>query len=162
MLKTILFNSSVFSSIAVLMNSLLMMLWFPASVIIKEQFPSKCGLIRSCIFACSQKWCSLQCGGSQWTFSLIHQTTCVQIEKFFSSVQIIVIDIILRFRYLWFTILTGIAFAGAVVVFYYPKLQLPDTADFQLFDKSHVFEQYDLLYKHLFWFTKMQNVSRLL
>lgn len=45
-----------------------------------------------------------------------------------------------------------------VIVLYYPKLQLPDSADFKLFVDSHPFEVYDSHHKDLFWFEKIYTV----
>ncbi|KOC67518.1 Protein dispatched [Habropoda laboriosa] len=38
-------------------------------------------------------------------------------------------------------------------------LQLPDTANFQLFDSSHPFEKYDLIYSRKFWFEKHETID---
>lgn len=41
----------------------------------------------------------------------------------------------------WIALLGGLAVAAGVVVFHYPKLELPDTKEFQLFSSSHPFER---------------------
>nr|CAD7264806.1 unnamed protein product [Timema shepardi] len=51
--------------------------------------------------------------------------------------------------YMWFVILGSLAVASTVVIFYHPRLKLPDTKNFQLFDSSHLFEQYDMVYKDI-------------
>lgn len=65
----------------------------------------------------------------------------------------------MNLRYLWLCLLTAVAIASISVVFYWPRLRLPDSADFQLFAASHPFEQYDYIYKNKFWFEKPQKVS---
>ncbi|KAB7497321.1 Protein dispatched-like protein 1 [Armadillidium nasatum] len=72
--------------------------------------------------------------------------------------------IIVKPRHFWIIVLGSLAFCSAFVVFYYPGLRLPDSQDFQLFDRTHPFEQYDLNYKYLFWFErnlKLDIVNRL-
>lgn len=64
---------------------------------------------------------------------------------------------IVRLRFLWFLIFTGLAIASAVAVLYYPKLQLPDSKNFQLFESKHLFEQYDAKYREKFWFETLKK-----
>lgn len=66
--------------------------------------------------------------------------------------------IVIKFRWCWLLSLGTIAIICCIVVFQYPGLQLPDTADFQLFDSSHPFEKYDLIYSRKFWFEKYESV----
>lgn len=54
----------------------------------------------------------------------------------------------------------GGVFSG-IVVFYKPKLQLPDSPDFKLFVGSHPFEVYDTKFKNNFWFEKAYTVRNL-
>jgi len=50
--------------------------------------------------------------------------------------------LIFRLRYLWLCLLTGLALAAALIVFHHPKLQLPDSKEFQLFSSHHLFERW--------------------
>lgn len=43
-------------------------------------------------------------------------------------------------------------------VLIWPRLQVPDSTEFQLFEQNHPFEQYDLIYKNRFRFTRTQSV----
>ena len=65
--------------------------------------------------------------------------------------------IIVKSRYFWLVLFTTLAAGGAFVVFYYPKLQLPDSKEFQIFNADHPFEKYDLFLKKLFWFEKAKE-----
>lgn len=47
------------------------------------------------------------------------------------------------------------------MVLYYPGLQLPESPDFQLFSKSHPFEQYDAFYQDKFWFERLEKVGHI-
>lgn len=57
------------------------------------------------------------------------------------------------------SILGIIGILSSIVVLYWPKLQLPDSADFKLFVNNHPFELYDTIYKDRFWFEKVYTVS---
>lgn len=50
---------------------------------------------------------------------------------------------------------------SGVAVFYWPKLQLPDTPDFKVFTDDHPFEIYDSQFKNMFWFEKTYTVNDL-
>lgn len=52
-----------------------------------------------------------------------------------------------------------VAMGSIVVVLYKPQLKLPDTHDFQLFDTTHPFEQYDLIYRDKFRFEEFLKVK---
>lgn len=58
-----------------------------------------------------------------------------------------------------FLILGAFGIASGVFVFYWPKLELPDTPTFKLFVNNHPFEIYDTKYKDSFWFEKMYTSS---
>uniref|UniRef100_A0A2H1WI69 SFRICE_029757 n=1 Tax=Spodoptera frugiperda TaxID=7108 RepID=A0A2H1WI69_SPOFR len=53
-----------------------------------------------------------------------------------------------------FAVMGAIGIGSLVVVFYYPGLQLPDLKQFQLFQTSHPFEQYDMVYSSKFLFER--------
>ncbi|KAF9409485.1 hypothetical protein HW555_011160 [Spodoptera exigua] len=53
-----------------------------------------------------------------------------------------------------FAVLGAIGIGSVVIVFYYPGLQLPDLNQFQLFQTSHPFEQYDMVYSSKFLFER--------
>ncbi|KRT82474.1 Hedgehog receptor [Oryctes borbonicus] len=147
---------SVFAGISVLANCFLMVLWFPACVVVWERFPvSRLNVIRGCLLACMQRFCCV----SQWTISLACYMKYSRIEKVLLEKEKMFIEFVIRFRLLWFISLTLVAIASSFVVLYYPRLQLPNSTEFQLFDASHQFEQYDLKYKHLFWFTKTERLE---
>jgi len=51
-----------------------------------------------------------------------------------------------------------IGIMSGVIVFYWPKLRLPDSPEFKLFNSNHPFEIYDNLYRDKFWFEKLYTV----
>ncbi|XP_017777353.1 PREDICTED: protein dispatched-like [Nicrophorus vespilloides] len=115
----------VFAGTAVLTNFILAMLWLPPTVIIQER-------IKGCNFNCS----------------------CGRFSCFLDALQTTLIKAIIKFKHALFIIFSTAGCLASIAVFYYPKLRLPDNNDFQLFDSSHPFEQYELIYKNKFWFTQ--------
>lgn len=156
--------NSVFAGIAVLSNCLLMVSWFPACVVIWERAyqQTSADLIKSCLFTCG----ILQCRplSADFIHTLSNASSWIKckflyLEKLWIAKDQILLDSIINYRILWVTLLTIIALASGVTVLYYPKFQLPNSPEFQLFDRSHPFEQYELEYKNHFWFKREQRVS---
>lgn len=152
---------SVFAGTAVLSNCLLMMSWFPACVAIWER-SCQAGpeILKNCLMKCMQRpfWPRLVQNfvvSSAWL-----KCKCSYFGKMWSAKEQLLLNSIVNFRMTWLTLLTLLALASGVVVLYYPKLQLPSSQEFQLFDSSHPFEQYDLVYKNRFPFKREQRVSR--
>lgn len=56
---------------------------------------------------------------------------------------------------LWILLLGFIGVGSSVIVFYWPRIQLPDSPDFKLFESTHPFEVYDTQYRQQFWFEKV-------
>lgn len=155
-LRKVLFFFSIFASIAVVANCLLMMSLFPASIILWEKF---CKLKFSLLQGRFQLYARRLCCLYYWNF--IMTSMRMKIEYLYTTCekkQNLLLDLIINLRYLWFTFFSVLAFASAFVVFYYPQLQLPNSPEFQLFHSMHPFEQYDLIYKDLFWFKRSQKV----
>lgn len=70
-------------------------------------------------------------------------------------------EAIIRPRFVWVVVLGSLIMSSLLIVFYYPKLKLPDKEQFQLFRSDHIFERYDLVYKRHFGFEKdeQQDIS---
>ena len=66
---------------------------------------------------------------------------------------------VIRPRFVWTILLGSLIVVSIMVVFYYPKLKLPDKEQFQLFKSSHIFERYDLKYKRYFGFEKAEQAD---
>ena len=61
---------------------------------------------------------------------------------------------IVRPRLIWISLLGGLFVASAVVLFYFPGLQLPENNDLQLFTADHPFEKYEMEFKNKFGFER--------
>lgn len=137
---------SIFAGMAVIANLLLMVTWLPASVIISEQlsFPNF-------------TWPSLR--------YLIHhiasflQRICSSFQRISNSCNRALVFTVVWCPILWVLLLGMLAIGSSVCVLYYPGLQLPKSPDFQLFSRSHPFEQYDAIYREKFWFERQEKHS---
>nr|CAD7587776.1 unnamed protein product [Timema genevievae] len=135
------FYASYVSSItaigtATLANFAIMVTWLPASVVVSERWN------------CPFQWMT-------WDNTLrpVRNVT----NRVRVSLDRCLVLSVTRLRYMWLVILGSLAVASTVVIFYHPRLKLPDTKNFQLFDSSHLFEQYDMVYKDMFWFERLQK-----
>lgn len=142
---------SIFAGTAVIINFVLMVTWFPACVIVWEKscyMPSS--VSQNFIIASVRRSCSKILSPILKLFA--NWPTCSTISKLWCSKEKYLLNCVINLRYIWITILFGIAAGSIVIVLYNPKLELPDSQDFQLFASSHPFEQYDFIYKNHFWF----------
>lgn len=138
-------------------NCILMMSWFPACVVLWERYHRvKFSFFHGRIRMLTKHICCFH----YWNF--LFTGLRMKVNYFctlWEQKQQAFIDAIINLRYLWFISFSLLACASAVVVFHKPKLQLPNTPEFQLFHSKHLFEQYDLKYKDMFWFKRAQKVS---
>ncbi|GFU20331.1 protein dispatched homolog 1 [Nephila pilipes] len=146
---------SIFAGTAVLANFIFTVSWLPASVIMAEKWcSSTCLCIPPVGLYLPQlqhvQWCSSLCG-ALWK---LHYSFTEYSRVFFEK---ILPCIIVKSRYFWIVLFSALAAGGTVAVFYYPKLQLPDSKEFQIFKSSHPFERYDLYLKKFFWFEKAKE-----
>lgn len=124
---------SVFAGTAVLVNFLLMISWLPVSVFIID----------------------VKLSVSRRKFLEIIITRS---NEFWEDIRVIlnrfIITCVSRLHLMFVLVLGAIGVGSLVVVFYSPGLQLPDSKQFQLFQTSHPFEQYDMLYRGKFLFER--------
>ncbi|KAF5279572.1 hypothetical protein FQA39_LY18285 [Lamprigera yunnana] len=140
---------SIFATTCVIVNCIFMMTWLPASIVIRENMDEQCTAITN--------WCS-SLFPPYWIFC----NNCLQYKhsslfKLWSNREEIIINIIIRYRYYWVIILSMVTAASAVIVLYYPRLQLPSSPEFQLLRSTHPFEKYDLEYKNKFRFQQSEQ-----
>ncbi|ALC47821.1 disp, partial [Drosophila busckii] len=133
----------IFAGTVVVTNYLLMITWLPASVSIMERlFASR--------IACQQ----------QLTQKLLRSWK-KSIDRFCVMFEQCITNSIMNYAYLWLIIFAMLGAASAIIVLWYPGLQLPQQPHFQLFVSHHPFEIYTKL-KHQFWFAKpMQDMENL-
>ena len=130
---------SLFSGMTVIANFLLMVTWLPATVIVAE----RCGanLISPANFIVRK----------------VIRPLRIFVDKIAHTFTEFLVKAVLSLKWFWFLFLFSLGIGSCFVVFRYPGLQLPDSPDFQLFESSHLFEQYDLIYAKHFWFEKIEQ-----
>uniref|UniRef100_A0A023EYY9 Putative patched transmembrane receptor n=2 Tax=Triatoma infestans TaxID=30076 RepID=A0A023EYY9_TRIIF len=130
---------SVFAGTAVLTNLVVMMGWLPATLVVAEKIPS-----------CQRRRQPTRNHYPHYIENSSPSTT---------RLGQLLITAIISYPVLWVVILALPVLLAPVVLFYRPGLRLPDTPDLQLFASNHLFEQYDSIYKHRFWFDRMQKLE---
>ncbi|XP_060515797.1 protein dispatched [Cylas formicarius] len=141
---------SIFAGTTVVINYVLMITWFPASLVIWEKsWLSKSHIYRSCLtkICCFKFQVNLFAGWFQ------------KLGNIWNGKKQFFLDAIIKLRYFWIVLLTIVALAGFVVVFIFPKLKVPNSTEFQLFVSEHPFEKYDFIYKTKFWFGRGERES---
>lgn len=138
----------IFSGLAILSNFILSITWLPAVIAFQDTYlggledhgESMHGSGRKARY--KQLWRMIRKRITDWS------------RVFFEKVLPF---IVIRLRYAWLVLCTLLMVGGFCTIFVYPKLHLPSVPHFQLFQSSHPFEQYDFVYRKLFWFEKSQN-----
>ena len=144
---------AVFSGTVIIINFLIMVTWIPATIVIHEKWCSECCTCYSPDFYAKQKGC------------LYHLSTIPNRAYFYiSDLSRVFFDqilpcVVIKLRYLWIPLFGLLGAGGIIVVFYYPRLKLPWSNEFQVFAHDHPFEVYDFRMKELFWFEKSARAN---
>lgn len=147
---------SIFAGTTVLANFLLMVTWLPATVVVAERWCSSnwCICIPPFGLYAPQlhqfTYCSKFCG-LLWR---LHYRFTEWARVFFEK---ILPCVVIKPRWIWVFSLGASAVLGAAAILYKPKLQLPDSEEFQIFPSDHLFERYDIVFKEQFSFEKMKK-----
>ncbi|XP_044742091.1 protein dispatched [Chrysoperla carnea] len=126
---------SIFSGTIVVVNFLIMITFFPACVVILQQFKLICNHNR--YVNLHKKFIRF------YHWHQIYQNCYTNFEQ-------LIVLCIMKLRWFWFTILTLLAAYASFVIWFYGDQYLPNQRDFQWFRNSHIFEQYDFNYKDRF------------
>ncbi len=139
---------AIFSGTVIMVNFFMVMTWIPAAMVIHEKWCSECCLCYSPDFHSSKKSCGYY---MLYVPHKIYRALSEWARIFFEQ---ILPCIIVKARVLWILLFGLLGLGGIIVVFYYPKLKLPSSNEFQMFEDSHPFEVYDFQVKDQFWFEK--------
>ncbi|KAF6205920.1 hypothetical protein GE061_020096 [Apolygus lucorum] len=123
---------SVFAGTTVVANFFILILWAPASLVISEKLPS---------------------------IRLIPASIMAAVTSTSQSVRNTLFTLVMRFRYVWLLLFSSMALISIPVIFYYPRFRLSDSTDLQLFASSHLFEQYDMVFKDRFHFERILKME---
>ncbi|XP_072401533.1 protein dispatched isoform X1 [Diabrotica undecimpunctata] len=137
---------SLFTGVAVIINFILMITWFPAFVVLYENSRFSKKSYTTFLFK------------KLFRRSLVDR--CKLNPKDYITVQENVLtESIIQHRYIWFLLLLILMIAGLIILFVYPKIEFPNSSEFQLFKRSHPFEQYDFVYKTQYWFVTKEMME---
>lgn len=116
---------SLFAGLSVCVHFAFMLTWMPASVLLAEKYCSSAPLCCRSVLPNPAR-------------RIVHVASDVGRITFDKILPCIVV----KLRYFWILFLGGLVGGASVAVFYYPKLELPDSKEFQLFSSTHPFERY--------------------
>ena len=125
----------IFSGMAILMNFIMMITWIPAVVVMIE--------------VVSQKFCKNMVCCLCWD---------KLVEFFSSNLKVFFFKIlprlVINFWYVWLILFLGLGVSGFILVFVSPRLELPSTANFQIFPSHSPLEVYSQKLKKQFRYIK--------
>lgn len=127
---------SVFASSWVAINLLVTLLTLPSAVVIAERTTHKL-----CLPIRLREWRLIVANKSKLLF---HRVLSQIIIKFRLMIALL------------FTVTTVMSVIAVTVV---PKLQLPESDEFQIFSANHFFEKYDIELKNNFWFKRLRDLD---
>ncbi|CAH1263796.1 DISP1 [Branchiostoma lanceolatum] len=142
----------VYAGTAILANFILMITLIPSTVVIYEKYIAnvctfkKKSNVYSLKKSCVEIFCDL---GRKVEYELSEMS-----RIFFDK---LLPCIVIKYRYVWLVWFVGMMVGGFCVLFVSPGLHLPSQKDFQVFSRSHPFEQYDMVHREQFWFEKAQD-----
>ena len=144
---------ALFSGTAVMVNFTLMITWIPALIISHDKWCNDCFLCPS-MYSAENGFGHYVCRAPITVYKSICDFTRVLFDKVLPC-------LVLRLRYMWLVLFTGVMVTSMIIVLYKPRLRLPSSNEFQVFSRSHVFEVYDFDVKDKFWFEKSFGAGRI-
>ncbi|XP_005097030.2 protein dispatched homolog 1-like [Aplysia californica] len=137
---------SIFAGTCMLINFVLTITWLPASVMLYEKWCRCCvGLSNG-----DYRLCFCVCKFPYKIYYLITDWSRIFFEKLLPC-------LVIKFRYLWILLFGGLWLASILVIFYYPRLKLPNTHKFQVFASDHLLERYDFELSDMFDFERVKD-----
>lgn len=135
---------SIFAGFAVLIHYLFMVTWLPATFVIAEKWGSA---FYGCRYVLLQKSCDSKASSCHFLYEC--QCLTYPFRQFSDYFRVffekLLPCIVIRLKWVWIILFLFLTTTACVAVFYNPKLQLPTSRLFHLWDRRHPFEQYQLL-----------------
>lgn len=135
------FFSSIYAGLSVFINFIFMITWILSGIIISSEWPY-IPIIH-------------------WSFSRNADVIYENILNVKSSFDNFIIVCVEKYNLALIVILGFIGTVSMFSVLLWPRLQVPDSSEFQLFERKHLMEQYDLVYKDRFRFSHAYSVSNI-
>lgn len=140
----------IFSGLAILSNFMLSITWLPAVITFQDTYLGGLDYYFESTLNESGR------GRLRYACRIMRKKISEWSRIFFEKVLPF---IVIKGRYGWLLFCGCIMLGGFCTIFVYPKLHLPTSPQFQLFQSSHPFERYDFYFKNEFWFEKTQSGS---
>ncbi|KAK3092676.1 hypothetical protein FSP39_005755 [Pinctada imbricata] len=140
---------SIYSALVVLCNFLLVLTWLPASIVIYDKW-CNCEMWYNPEFSTHRNCCYYVCKIPFKAYEKLSDTLRIFCEK-------ILPFLVVKFRFVWIVIFGCLGLGGVIVIFFYPKVKLPSSENFQVFSSSHLLERYDFMLNKQFWFEKVHK-----
>lgn len=132
----------MFAGLSVIINFVFMVTWILSGIIISSEWPHIPIL--------------------HWSFSRNADVIYENILNLKSTFDQCLVYFIEKYNLILIVVFTSISVASILAVLVWPRLQVPDSTEFQLFEQKHPFEQYELVYKDRFRFSHSYSVRTVL
>lgn len=137
---------SIFSGLVIVSNFLFTIIAFPLVIIMVENFSVR---FRTSITTIP----------SFTTFAKIVPKSFRFFQKDFlqNFFDKIILKLIFNHHFKLLSTLSLISMISFYLVLINPRLKVPNTEEFQIFESNHLFERYDLEYRNRFWFSRFDS-----
>lgn len=127
---------SVFAGTTMLANYVFMVTWIPATIVVYEKW-CNCSFCYGPEFYTSKSVvCGYICQIPYRMYNTFSDWSRILFEKLLPC-------LVIKLRCFWIISLGCLGACGIIVIFYYPKLQLPSSREFRLFAGDNLMEVYD-------------------
>ena len=141
---------SVFAGTCIVINFVLAVTWLPASVMVHERWLRCCSGLSDHYMGASTSACSRVVTLPYKVYFLLSDWSRIFFEKLLPC-------LVIRFRVVWIIVFGGLWIASVVIIFYYPRLKLPNSRKFQMFASDHLSERYDFKFGDKFDFERTKD-----
>ncbi|RUS87455.1 hypothetical protein EGW08_004771 [Elysia chlorotica] len=127
---------SMFAGTCIVINFVLAVTWLPASMMVHERWLRCCSGLSDQYLGSTHSACARLVTLPYRVYFLLSDWSKVFFEKLLPC-------LVIKFRFVWIIVFGGMWIASVVIVFYYPRLKLPQSNKFQMFSSDHLSERYD-------------------
>ena len=141
---------SIYAGTSVVCNFVLTITWMPASIMLYEKWCNFYMCRRAEVYTGEFSICHCVCKVPYKLYYLICEWSRVFFEQILPC-------LVIKLRYLWLFLYGCLGICAVIVIFYYPRLKLPSSKKFQVFNDQHLLEKYDFQLRSVFGFEMMNE-----
>nr|KAG5693377.1 hypothetical protein BaRGS_015664 [Batillaria attramentaria] len=141
---------SIYAGTTVVCNFVLTITWMPASIMLYEKWCNFYMCRRAELYTGEFSICYIICRVPYKLHYLISDWSRIFFEQILPC-------LVIKMRYVWLLVYGCLGICGVIVIFYYPRLKLPSTRKFQVFDDGHLLEMYDFKLGSMFGFERTSD-----